>query len=607
MPVHYDSVFTPGARVADASSRPRPRNDRPGCIVLRVERYELKPVLDAQGRPMLAPQKDAEGRCVLAPDGQRLLVPQQEAVGVYGTASCSGEKIYMRLSTDEELKADGYAKGASANRHSINVIRLGAAEGIVRGRRGEMADPALLAPDQRPYWRCDKATFLRDARGEPLMTSDGYTQMRCSWISAYCNYRDKADRQVDMLSHISADKYATLTVSLRSDRGASPSAVNYYGLFADTLKDCAQRGVKRFSDACWEASHAIVKAWQRQAGKGQPEHFGRLAVTIWDPGFSLRFDLGSPQEKECAQRLAAWLANPKFENIWKTDSQGIERELPSFCQPELLVRLLNASGEVCGAARVRPWSFDVQQRCLAASGQTELAQQLATPEGKASWIIALGQQEKLGSGEEVRGLDVLCGESSRVSRVFENTSYFGSSSGPSLENAISQSRRMISLALCHTQNILPRRSRQHIGCSQCFISRTREGIVAGLFQTRDAVRNRNAVLLGPNGASLACSHRFASDLMAENHLREDLAYALSPAQAQAQNQAQVQGQAQALIQAQSQNQNQSQNQTAPQEGSRQQDPSQEAAKQQEVRHVKASQASAPAPEAYEDEGSRPRF
>ena len=166
---------------------------------------------------------------------------------------------------------------------------------------------------------------------------------------------------------------------------------------------------------------------------------------------------------------------------------------------------------------------------------------------------------------------------------------------------------MISLALCHTQNILPRRSRQHIGCSQCFISRTREGIVAGLFQTRDAVRNRNAVLLGPNGASLACSHRFASDLMAENHLREDLAYALSQAQAQAQKQAQVQGQAQALIQAQSQNQNQSQNQTAPQEGSRQQDPSQEAAKQQEVRHVKASQASAPAPEAYEDEGSRPRF
>ena len=105
MPVHYDSVFTPGVRAADAISRPRPRNDRPGCIVLRVERYELKPVLDAQGRPMLAPQKDAEGRCVLAPDGQRLLVPQQEAVGVYGTASCSGEKIYMRLSTDEELKA----------------------------------------------------------------------------------------------------------------------------------------------------------------------------------------------------------------------------------------------------------------------------------------------------------------------------------------------------------------------------------------------------------------------------------------------------------------------------------------------------------------------
>ncbi|MBR6467824.1 MAG: hypothetical protein IKT16_06690, partial [Desulfovibrio sp.] len=264
----------------------------------------------------------------------------------------------------------------------------------------------------------------------------------------------------------------------------------------------------------------------------------------------------------------------------------------------------------------------------------ELARQLATPEGKANWIIALGQQEKLGSGEEVRGLDVLCGESSRVSRVFENTSAFGSSSGPSLENSISQSKRMISLALCHTQNILPRRSRQNIGCSQCFISRTREGIVAGLFQTRDAVRYRNAVLLGPNGAALACSHRFASDLMAENHLREDLAYALSQAQAQA-SQTQVHEQAQFQAQNQNQSQAQAQNQTAPQAagqaqakprqanqtsqqgqpaqaGTRQQDAWQEAARQQDprqeaARQVQASQASAPFPEPDDDEGSRPRF
>ena len=105
MPAHFDSVFTPGARSADAASRSKFQKALSGCLVLRVERYELKSVLDAQGRPVLAPKKDAEGRPVLGPDGQRVLVEQMEAVGVYGTTCCTGKKIYMRLSTEEELKA----------------------------------------------------------------------------------------------------------------------------------------------------------------------------------------------------------------------------------------------------------------------------------------------------------------------------------------------------------------------------------------------------------------------------------------------------------------------------------------------------------------------
>lgn len=620
MPEHFDSVFTPGARSADAASRSKFQKALSGCLVLRVERYELKPVLDAQGRPLLAPKKDAEGRPVLGPDGQRVLVEQTEAVGVYGTTCCTGKKVYMRLSTEEELKADGYAKSVS-NRNSINVIRLGASEVIVRGRRGEMADPGSLPPDQRPLWRCEGSTALRDARGGLRTTPDGYAEMRCRWISAYCNFQDKAGRQVDLLSHISTDKYATLSVSLRSDRDQYPSAVNYYGIFADSVKSSAQQRGVHFEEACRKAAQGIIEAWQQQGGKGQPEHFGRLAVTTWNPDMSLRFDFGGPQEAECQRRLVAFLADPKFQNVWKTDSQGIERERRSFCQPEFLVRLLNGKGEICGAARVRPWTFANRQRDLAAEGRSEEASLLGTPEGKAAWITALGRQPMSGGMEEIRGLDVLCGECSRVGQVYENTSTFGSQNDSQHESTIQQTRRMLRLALGHTQSILPRRGRLNIGCSQCFICYNADGIVNGFYQTSDAIRYRNAVLLGPKGETLACSPRFASELNEENRLRSDLAYALSvvhgQAQAQSQSQAQAQsktqGQTQAQGQAQAQSQSQAQEQPVqplrseaprPAEG---QTPAPDAC-QTAPRPAPASPGEAAAPQSEpDDEGFRPGF
>jgi hypothetical protein len=369
--------------------------------------------------------------------------------------------------------------------------------------------------------------------------------MRCRWITAYCNFQDKAGRQVDLLSHISTDKYATLSVSLRSDRDQYPSAVNYYGIFADSVKSSAQQQGVHFEEACRKAAQGIVEAWQQQGGKGQPEHFGRLAVTTWNPDMSLRFDFGDPQEAECQRRLAAFLADTKFQNVWKTDSQGLERERRSFCQPEFLVRLLNGKGEICGAARVRPWTFANRQRDLAAEGRSEEASLLGTPEGKAAWIPALGRQPVSGGMEEIRGLDVLCGECSRVGQVYENTSAFGSQNGSQHESTIQQTRRMLRLALGHTQSILPRRGRLSIGCSQCFICYNADGIVNGFYQTSDAIRYRNAVLLGPKGESLACSPRFASELKEENHLRCDLAYALSVVHGQAQDQTQAQFKSQA--------------------------------------------------------------
>ena len=557
MAVHLDSLLPHGARPAAAGSSPSAPNDRHGYLVLRVERYELRPVLDAQGRPLRAPKKDAGGRPLLDGSGQPVLVDQQEAVGVYGTASCSGEKIYMRLSTDEEVKADGNPKGVSSNRHSVNVIRLGAAEGIERGRRGEMADPSRLAPEERPFWRCDKSRFVCDAKGEPLETPDGYKQMRCHWLTAYCNYRDKAGREVDMLSQISSDRYATVSVSLRDGRGDAPSSVNYYGIFADTVRACAQQPGKRFSDACWEAAGAITQAWMKAAGAGKAEHFGRLAVTAWNPDDAVRFAYGTGDEQASQKRLAAWLASPKFKDAWQTDNQGIERLRRSFCQPEILARLLNAEGEVCGAVRVRSWNFDKLARGLEAEGDAEGARALSEPGGRAAWILDIGRRVTLDSGEKVCGMDLLCGECSRASRVLENPNAFGSSGGSHLGIMAMQTQRMIYHALSHSMPIQPGRRRESIGCSQPFITRNREGIVNGFFLTRDACRYRSAVLLGPGGSSLACSAPYAEELMAEKRLRGDLAAACAPVQDVPQSGAapvQAEGEAQGQIQVQAQGQ-----------------------------------------------------
>lgn len=160
-----------------------PRN---AALAVRMLRYERVPVLDKQtGRPQEGPVM-VGGKPLRNPDGSVRTGPVGTISGFYGETLCSHEKVFMRLSTDQEERADGSATGVSPNRHDLSVMVYAATPGIRRGRYGELVDIESLPDAEKPVMFCQRVVPLRDPRsGGPVLAGDG--SLKCRGAGSPCS------------------------------------------------------------------------------------------------------------------------------------------------------------------------------------------------------------------------------------------------------------------------------------------------------------------------------------------------------------------------------------------------------------------------------------
>ena len=312
---------------ADAAGRRAAwRRATPGPLVIRVERYAFERVDGPGGKSF------------------------DRAVGVYGESTVSGEKVCLRLSTDEEERQDG-GPGVSRMRRPINAIRMGAGEQTVRGRFGELKFPERLDPEKRFLFRCDRVVPLRE-RGHELVTPDGYTRMRASWITPVCDYRDKAGNTVDMLGHVETDSWSTVNVGFSGAR--EDGAPNYYTAFLEAARAAVDGGARSIGRVSRQAAAAVVDLWTDRQEAAPGEAFGRLSVTTWRPDACVRVESVQDGRALAAARqtLASWFADTRFVPGEGIDTTGEPVPLHAPATPDLIVRLLNEAGEVCGFMRV---------------------------------------------------------------------------------------------------------------------------------------------------------------------------------------------------------------------------------------------------------------
>lgn len=257
------------------------------------------------------------------------------------------------------------------------------------------------------------------------------------------------------------------------------------------LKD-AEAECGSFEEACDLAKERFLSAWRKaHEGRGScPPAYGRMAATAWVPRSSLRFSLsGGPAKVHAASKLDFWLAQERFR-------QG-------DCRPELLVRLLDRQGLVCGAFRLFPDPHAMPSDALAQN----VLERVATHAGNAS------------------GADILPGLRMRAASLLEDPARLFRNDSPQAMECAEQGAEFMRLAML--QSLAPSGTpRLNMWCSRAVSVTGKSGRLGRLAVPQDAGAPRRALLLSSRGA-MEISPAFQHALQAEEEEQEDCT--LSPA------------------------------------------------------------------------------
>ena len=212
-----------------------PRN---AALAVRMLRYERVPVLDKQtGRPQEGPVM-VGGKPLRNPDGSERTGPVGTISGFYGETLCSHEKVFMRLSTDQEERADGSATGVSPNRHDLSVMVYAATPGIRRGRYGELVDIESLPDAEKPVMFCQRVVPLRDPRsGGPVLAGDGSLKCRAGWFTVLGNFKNEEGAEVRQLDHMTADRVSSVSMVLDA---------KWFAAVRESLRESCAAGIQSY-------------------------------------------------------------------------------------------------------------------------------------------------------------------------------------------------------------------------------------------------------------------------------------------------------------------------------------------------------------------------
>lgn len=323
-----------------------PRN---AALAVRMLRYERVPVPDKQtGRPQEGPVM-VGGRPLRNPDGSVRTGPVGTITGFYGETLCSHEKVFMRLSTDQEERADGSATGVSPNRHDLNVMVYAATPGIRRGRYGELVDIESLPDREKPVMFCQRVVPLRDPRsGGPVCAEDGSLKCRAGWFTVLGNFKNEAGAEVRQLDHMTAERVSSVSMVLDA---------KWFAAIRESLRESCAANIQSYGRAASLAARSVMEKFTGEAAKAaeadgsQPSSLGRLSVTAWYPERHIRVLNGEGKE-EARRTLEAWLAEPKFQKRLVQGPDGMPAERDSPVSPDMIIRLLNEKGEAAGAIRL---------------------------------------------------------------------------------------------------------------------------------------------------------------------------------------------------------------------------------------------------------------
>lgn len=482
-----------------------PRN---AALAVRMLRYERVPVLDKQtGRPQEGPVM-VGGKPLRNPDGSVRTGPVGTISGFYGETLCSHEKVFMRLSTDQEERADGSATGVSPNRHDLSVMVYAATPGIRRGRYGELVDIESLPDAEKPVMFCQRVVPLRDPRsGGPVLAGDGSLKCRAGWFTVLGNFKNEEGAEVRQLDHMTADRVSSVSMVLDA---------KWFAAVRESLRESCAAGIQSYGKAASLAARDVMEKFTGEAAKAaetdgsQPSSLGRLSVTSWYPERHIRVLNGEGKE-EARRTLEAWLADPKFQKRLVQGPDGMPTERDSPVAPDMIVRLLNEKGEAAGAVRLSSWLLNRVAEAEA-KGQNDpgaAMARLATPAGRAEWIMDILGKVSVTSGEKLAGFDVLTGESCRVSRSFTQPGAFGTGYGG--RRVLHQTGELLYRALLHTHSPFPGQERQEITGGQYLVTRNQDDIVTGFHRLHDGRTSVPVTLMTGNGA-LPASAAFQEEL-----------------------------------------------------------------------------------------------
>ena len=297
-----------------------PRN---AALAVRMLRYERVPVLDKQtGRPQEGPVM-VGGKPLRNPDGSVRTGPVGTISGFYGETLCSHEKVFMRLSTDQEERADGSATGVSPNRHDLSVMVYAATPGIRRGRYGELVDIESLPDAEKPVMFCQRVVPLRDPRsGGPVLAGDGSLKCRAGWFTVLGNFKNEEGAEVRQLDHMTADRVSSVSMVLDA---------KWFAAVRESLRESCAAGIQSYGKAASLAARDVMEKFTGEAAKAaetdgsQPSSLGRLSVTSWYPERHIRVLKGEGKE-EARRTLEAWLADPKFQKRLVQGPDGMPRQ-----------------------------------------------------------------------------------------------------------------------------------------------------------------------------------------------------------------------------------------------------------------------------------------
>jgi len=300
----------------------------------------------------------------------------------------------------------------------------------------------------------------------------------------------------------------------------------WFAAIRESLRESCAANIQSYGRAASLAARSVMEKFTGEAAKAaeadgsQPSSLGRLSVTAWYPERHIRVLNGEGKE-EARRTLEAWLAEPKFQKRLVQGPDGMPAERDSPVSPDMIIRLLNEKGEAAGAIRLDSWLFS-KVAAAEAEGQSNseaALARLATPAGRAEWIMDILGKVSVTSGEKLTGIDVLTGESCRVSRSFTQPGAFGNGYGG--RRVLHQTGELLYRALLHTHSPFPGQERQEITGGQYLVTRNQDDIVTGFHRLHDGKTSVPVTLMTENGA-LPASAAFQEELDREREALHSL-------------------------------------------------------------------------------------